>query len=158
MNYKHAIKLKEWNIKPNNLIKSMSKTNIILKNEFYFKNKETFIASYETLNGECEEINDNKFFTEVDMSKNNNKYFIFPGIMIQRLDEKSIFGKVTQKGIVDSTGNINFFAESFNGEWLENNIKLGIIKGNGSYTYKSKYGTHVIPKGKVLLLREFNIF
>ena len=84
--------------------------------------------------------------------------FIFPGIMIQRLDEKSIFGKVTQKGIVDSTGNINFFAESFNGEWLENNIKLGIIKGNGSYTYKSKYGTHVIPKGKVLLLREFNIF
>lgn len=36
MNYKHAIKLKEWNIKPNNLIKSMSKTNIILKNEFYF--------------------------------------------------------------------------------------------------------------------------
>ena len=48
-----------------------------------------------------------------------------------QLDEKSIFGKVTQKGIVDSTGNINFFAESFNGEWLENNIKLGIIIGNG---------------------------
>ncbi len=23
---------------------------------------------------------------------------------------------------------------------------------------KSKYGTHVIPQGKVLLLREFNIF
>ncbi|NUW29734.1 hypothetical protein [Aliarcobacter butzleri] len=159
INYEHAIKLKEWGIiKPNKLIKSMSKTNKVLKNEFYFKDKETFISSYETLKGVCEEIVDMQYFVEIDMSQNKNRCFVFLGTMFQRLDDKNIFGKVTQKGIVEGNGNRAFYVEKFNGEWLENKTKLGIIKGNGSYSYESKYGTRVIPQGEVLLLREFNIF
>lgn len=154
MNYEHAIKLKEWgNIKPDKLIRSMSIANKIIGKEFYFKDKETFISSYEILNGVCEEIVDKQFFVEIDMSQNKNRCFVFTGTMLQRLDDKNVFGKITQKGIVNSYQDRAFYAEKFNGEWLENTLKAGVIKGNGSYKYESNFGTRVIPQGEVLLLR-----
>ena len=56
--------------------------------------------------------------------------------MVQRLDDKNIFGKVIQKWIVSSYEKRALYVEKFSGEWLENKIKAGVIKGNGSYTYK----------------------
>lgn len=155
----HAIKLYEWGIKPNKLIESMSNYNNFFAQEF--KKKEMFISTYEKLDGKCKEIvKTDKYFFDIDMSENENKCYIFYGKMIQRLDEKSIFGKITQKGLVRGIRiagmltDMNFYAESFHGAWLENTDKMGIIKGKGAYSYESiTTGTRVVPKGEIIFFR-----
>lgn len=155
----HAIKLYEWGIKPNKLIESMSNYNNFFAQEF--KKKEMFISTYEKLDGKCKEIvKTHKYFFNIDMSENENKCYIFYGKMIQRLDEKSIFGKITQKGLVRGISiagmltDMNFYAESFHGAWLENTDKMGIIKGKGAYSYESiTTGTRVVPKGEIIFFR-----
>ncbi|MGJ0331225.1 hypothetical protein NG751_04995 [Aliarcobacter cryaerophilus] len=120
-----------------------------------------FISTYEKLDGKCKEIvKTDKYFFDIDMSENENKCYIFYGKMIQRLDEKSIFGKITQKGLVRGIRiagmltDMNFYAESFHGAWLENTDKMGIIKGKGAYSYESiTTGTRVVPKGEIIFFR-----
>ncbi|MCT7909441.1 hypothetical protein N5915_07690 [Arcobacter lacus] len=153
INTEHAVKLNKWGIKPNKLVESMSYTNKIFGQELYFMDKESFILAYEKLDGKCEEIDKIKFFTDIDMSENNNKCFIFIGKMLQRLDDKSIFGKITQKGLVSDITNRVFYTESFQGTWLENTNKVGVIKGNKSFSYESDNGTKVVPKGDVIFFK-----
>ena len=147
---KHAIKLKKWGIKPNQLIKSMSYSNKIFGVELYFNNKENFKQAYQLLEDDCDKIVKDKWFTGVDMSENQNKCYIFVGTMVQRLDEKSFFGKVTKSGLVSGTGKRYFYAESFKNSWMKNKTKIGVIKGNGSFSYDSRSGKQVVPKGTVI--------
>ncbi len=148
----HAIKLKKWNIKPNKLIESMSYSNLIFNKELYFTNKDIFNKAYSSLKDNCNEITKDKWFTSIDMSQNKNKCYIFVGKMIQRVDEKSTFGRITQKGLVSGTGRRYFFAESFTGDWKQNYTKVGVIKGSGSFSYNSRNGQRVVPKGTVIYL------
>mgnify|MGYP000269982735 CR=1 FL=1 len=149
----HAIKLYKWGIKPNKLIESMSRSDrVLFKKELFFKNQERFVSFYDKLNNaNCSEIINN-YFTNIDMSKNKNQCLMFIGNMIQRLDEKSFFGKITQKGLVNDMTKKNFYVESFDGDWLENEYKIGVIKGNEFFNYESKIGKQVIPKGTVIIL------
>ena len=122
------------------------------KKELFFKNQERFVSFYDKLNNaNCSEIINN-YFTNIDMSKNKNQCLMFIGNMIQRLDEKSFFGKITQKGLVNDMTKKNFYVESFDGDWLENEYKIGVIKGNEFFNYESKIGKQVIPKGTVIIL------
>ena len=131
----------------------MSNSNrALFKKELFFKDKERFVSFYDKLNNaNCSEIINN-YFTNIDMSKNKNQCLMFIGNMIQRLDEKSFFGKITQKGLVNDMTKKNFYVESFDGDWLENEYKIGVIKGNEFFNYESKIGKQVIPKGTVIIL------
>ena len=125
---------------------------VLFKKELFFKNQERFVSFYDKLNNaNCSEIINN-YFTNIDMSKNKNQCLMFIGNMIQRLDEKSFFGKITQKGLVNDMTKKNFYVESFDGDWLENEYKIGVIKGNEFFNYESKIGKQVIPKGTVIIL------
>ena len=74
--------------------------------------------------------------------------------MIQRLDEKSLFGKITQKGLISGMDNKYFYAEKFKGDWMEKKSNIGVIKGSGSFSYKSADGTkYVVPQGEVVFLK-----
>jgi len=148
----HAVKLKKWGIKPNKLIKTMSYANRIFGKELFFQNKDLFKKAYSALKNNCDEIIKNKWFAKVDMSENKNKCYIFVGEMVQRLDTESFFGKVTRSGLVEGMGNRYFYAENFKGSWIEGQNKIGVIKGNGLFSYDSKIGKQVVPKGTVLFL------
>lgn len=152
----YAIKLKKWEIKPNKLIKSMSYTNMVFRQELYFNDKNTFEKAYALIKGHCNEIlkdNRNEFFTDVDMSENKNKCYLFIGKMIQRLDNKPLLGKTTQSGLVSGWRNRYFYAEGFHGSWMKNRNKIGVIKGNGSFSYSSKNGKQVVPKGTIVFFK-----
>ncbi len=137
-------------VKPNKLIKSMSYSNKIFGQELYFNNKNTFEKAYNIISDNCNEIVRDKWFTGIDMSENKDKCYIFVGTMIQRLDEKSFFGKVTKSGLVSGTGKRYFYAENFQNSWMKNKTKIGIIKGNGSFSYDSRNGKQLVPKGTVI--------
>jgi len=146
----HILKLKDWRIDPNKLIENMSYINNYLNSNLFFENKETFEKAYKIISSECDEIDREKIFTNIDFYQNNDKCYIFVGKMFQRLDEKSLFGNVTQKGLVQSMYDKYFFVDSFNGSWLEKQSKIGIIKGDGSFSYNSNAGKQIVPKGTVL--------
>ena len=122
----------------------------MLWNYLGFNNKNTFEKAYNTIADNCNEIVRDKWFTGIDMSENQNKCYIFVGTMIQRLDEKSFFGKVTKSGLVSGTGKRYFYAENFQNSWMKNKTKIGIIKGNGSFSYDSRNGKQLVPKGTVI--------
>lgn len=150
----HAMKLKQWDIEPNELIKSMSHSNNVFNQDLYFKDEKSFKNAYEIIEDQCDVIVKDKWFTTVDMSQNENQCYIFVGTMAQRLDEKSFLGKVTQKGLVSGTGNRYFYAESFQGDWMEQKTKVGVIKGNGSFSYESQSGAKVVvPQGNVVFFK-----
>jgi len=149
----NAVKLKKWNIEPNKLIESMSYGNIIFGEELFFKNKKVFMSAYNSLNENCEEIIKDKWFSSIDMNHNEDKCYIFAGEMIQRLDEKSFFGTITQAGLVNGLAKRNFYAKKFQTSWLEKETKIGVIKGNGSFSYNSNSGKQVIPTGTVIFLK-----
>lgn len=149
INKEHAIKLKKWNMIPDKLIISMSKNNSFFGQDLYFRDEISFKKAYDSINDKCSEIQNN-WFTAVEFSQNEDKCFMFVGKMIQRLDEKSMFGAITQNGLVRGNSNRYFYVEEFKGEWLEKTTKVGIIYGKGSYKYESKGGTKVVPKGEVL--------
>lgn len=153
MNLENAVKLYEWNIKPNKLIESMSYGNEIFGKKLYFENKKMFVQAYKILQNHCSEIIKDKWFAGIDMSMNSNQCYTFVGTMVQRLDEKSLFGKVTNKGLVSGTGKRYIYVEDFQGSWLENETKIGIIKGNGSFSYDSNSGKRVVPKGTVVFFQ-----
>lgn len=152
----HAIKLKKWDIKPNKLIKSMSHVNTLGGQEFYFKDKDTFEKNYEVIEDNCDVIHKKRFVT-IDMRQNKNQCYIFSAQMIQRLDSKSLFGKLTQKGLVSGYQKRHFYIEKFEGAWLETDYRVGVIKGTGSFEYETRFGTRVVPKGEVLLLKEIKL-
>ena len=128
----------------------MSYANKIFGQKLFFTDEKTFKNSYELLNDNCKKIEKDKYFTSVDMSENKNKCYIFVGTMIQRLDEKSFFGKVTKSGLVKGMGRRYFYAENFQNSWMENKTKVGVIKGNGSFSYDSRNGRQLVPKGTVI--------
>ncbi|MEA1914762.1 MAG: hypothetical protein U9N30_05550 [Campylobacterota bacterium] len=146
----HAVKLKKWDIDPDKLIESMSYSNKIFGQELYFSSKDTFEKAYDAIEDNCDEIVRDKWFSGIDMNENEDKCYVFAGKMIQRLDEKSFFGKGTQNGLVNGMSRRNFYAENFQGSWMENKNKIGIIKGDGSYSYNSKNGKKLVPKGTVI--------
>lgn len=148
-----AIKLKEWDIKPNNLIVSMSHSNDVFNQDLYFTDKNTFKNAYKIIENECDEIVKDRWFTSIDMSQNKNKCYIFVGKMTQRLDKKSFLGKVTQKGLVSGSGDRYFYAESFQGDWMEGKTKVGVIKGSGSFSYEAQSGTRVVPQGNIVFFK-----
>jgi len=141
-------------IEPNELIKSMSYSNNVFNQDLYFKDEKSFKNAYEIIEDQCDVIVKDKWFTTVDMNQNENKCYIFVGTMTQRLDEKSFFGKVTQKGLVSGTGNRYFYANSFKGNWMEQKTRIGVIKGDGSFYYESQSGAKVlVPQGDVVFFK-----
>lgn len=145
----HAAKIKKWNIKPNKLIKNMSLRNSVWGQAIFFNNKSTFLRAYKHISKECNTIEGNKFFSQVDMSMNKNKCYIFVATMIQRLDRDS----TSRSGLASGTNRRFFYAQSLNESWMQNHTKIGVIKGTGSFSYESTNGIKVVPKGKVLFLR-----
>ncbi|WP_373002028.1 hypothetical protein [Sulfurimonas sp.] len=148
-----AIKLHKWGIEPNSLIESMSITSGIANEEIFFDNESKFRKAYETIEDECDNISRKKWFSDVDISQNEGKCFMFASRMMQRLDEKSFFGKVTQNGLAIGIKNRYFYVEDFTGSWMEQNTRIGIIKGIGSFSYNSTGAKRIVSKGKIVYVK-----
>ncbi len=131
----------------------MSYSNVIFGKELYFENETIFKKAYTQIENQCDEIIKDKFFSSVNVSFNKNKCYIFAATMIYRQDEKSFLGKATKNGLVQGTGKRYFYVNNLYEDWLENKTKIGIIKGNGSFSYNSRSGENIIPKGTVVFLK-----
>jgi len=141
INVYNILKLKEWKIKPNHLIASMSYINTLLGTGFFFKSKENFLKAYNSLKGNCQEIK-NRFFATVDMYDNKDKCYLFSAKLIQRVDR--------HHGLANGSRN-RYIYLNFNGNWREGSSKFGIVKGNEVFSYETENGSRKsVPQGKVL--------
>lgn len=168
MDYYNASILYSFNIKPDNLTKSMDKIEKKFSNvmrlssgKSFFSTKEDFLNVYNSVKKDCDEINYTKVFLEEEISNNKGKCYVFMGSMNQRDDKKPFLGDKKQNGVVTieqnyftTIGGIKqfaFYVEDFKGNWQENGHKVGIIKGTGSTEFNVKgLGEIKIPSGKVI--------
>lgn len=140
----HLKILNELKIKPTPLIETMSKHNTIWNENLFFSSKESFVQAHNTLKGQCNQI-ENDFFTKFDAYSNKGKCYIFSGTMYQRLSANT--------GLVREYGDRYMFA-TFNGDWIDNKSKIGVVKGEGAFSYTTTNGkANVVPKGKAIFLK-----
>ena len=80
-------------------------------------------------------------FYDVDEYDNKGKCYQFTGELIQRIDRKH--------GLVQN-GDFLYYV-TFNKSWREGTTKIGVLKGDGAYSYTTAMGARkTIPKGKIL--------
>ncbi|MGD9718901.1 MAG: hypothetical protein AB7U24_06645 [Sulfurimonadaceae bacterium] len=137
-----ALKLKEWGIKPTKQVELLAKRNDFGVRDIFFSSKERLQEGLKSLK-KCDTIED-IYFSQTDPYANEGKCYMFVGTMKQRLDKSS--------ALIE--GARNYFYASFNGAWANNATKVGVVIGEGDFSYTtSDNRKNVIPKGKVLFLQ-----
>lgn len=139
---KDVIKLKKWNIKPNLLISSMSKSGLISDDKRDL-DKEAFLKVYNILKKEnCQKI-EKKPFSSIDPYNNENKCYTFVDKLIQRVDRNY--------GLAQSPFLNKYVYLKFNKDWSEGTYRNGIVKGKGTFSYTTQSGyKNSVPQGEIL--------
>jgi hypothetical protein len=145
---RYAVKLHEWNIKPDKLVTSMLVNETI--GDRFTKSKDVFVEAYKTIDDSCDVIEGVTSFQYAGIDSNNDKCYLFSGKMIQRLDKESFFGN-TRRGLVSAQIGNKLIFVTFNTDWDIDRSKTGVIKGNGAFSYTTTNGfNNTIPSGEVI--------
>jgi hypothetical protein len=146
MDLTHAIRLKQWNVVPDKLIKSMSSTNKIVVQELYFHNMHVFKKSYAQLKKHCKEIQYG-FFSADKPNIAKDQCYPFVVKVQKRLDKNPFFGKATKNVLANGMSGRNVYIENLQNDWKVGQTRYGIMKGTGSFSHNSKK----LSKGMVIL-------
>ena len=146
---KTILKLQKIKVKPTKMALLMAEADIGMKSKKDFLNKSKILKR-----NHCKKINIihvkssylfgtrvSGGFYNVDEYDNKGKCYQFTGELIQRIDRKH--------GLVKN-GDFLYYV-TFNKSWREGTTKIGVLKGDGAYSYTTAMGAmKTIPKGKVL--------
>ena len=135
---KYATNFKKWGVKLDTNIEELSKATDFIGQNPFFETKENYDGALKALK-KCKGLEKGDIASD-DIYATKKRCYFFRGSIYKRLDKSS--------AIVNGARLPVYL--KFSGDWANNDIKKGIIIGEGDYSFKEEGVKMVIPKAKVL--------